>query len=231
MSNSSNSGWVRLWRKIEDNEIWLSEPFTKAQAWIDLFLNANHKDNSIFIRGNEIQIKRGQIGWSELTMSKRWRWSKMKVRRHLKWLETRQQIKQQKSTITTVLTIISYDAYQPETIQQTRQQKDSRRDTNNNVKNDKTTPGEEKQSYKTTDINYLLHIPLSDYPYLQEGSSATAQQIKNKAKALYDYLRGTGRTMKDYRFYLHSRLLAEFIPSTLDIAAGYILRKKYEKSH
>lgn len=112
MKNLNKKGWVRLYRCIEDNDIYFLEPFTKAQAWIDLFLNANYQDGIIDIRGNVIDIKRGQIGWSELTMVKRWRWSKNKVRRFLKLLETKQQIVQQKSTITTVITIVNYDEYQ-----------------------------------------------------------------------------------------------------------------------
>lgn len=133
-----NQGWVRLHRQIEDNELWFLETFTKAQAWIDLFLNANHTDGSINIRGNILPIKRGQIGWSELTMMKRWRWSRDKVRRYLGMLETRQQIIQQKSPLTTVITILKYDEYQKnDTTDQTteRQQKDNRRYTNKNVKN------------------------------------------------------------------------------------------------
>ena len=86
MKNLKNKGWVRLHRCIEDNPLYFSESFTKAQAWIDLFLNTNHKDGGLWIRGNYIEIKRGQIGWSELTMAKRWKWSRNKVRNFLKWL-------------------------------------------------------------------------------------------------------------------------------------------------
>lgn len=135
-----NKGWVKLHRCIENNELWFLEPFTKAQAWLDLFLNANHKDGVINIRGNIVNIKRGQIGWSELTMMKRWQWSRDKVRRYLGMLETRQQIIQQKyKYITTIITIIKYEEYQKDdnTIQQTIQQKDSRRYINKNVKNEK----------------------------------------------------------------------------------------------
>lgn len=116
MNILKNKGWVRIYRKIEDNELWFLEPFTKAQAWIDLFLNANHKDGIIQIRGNVIPIKRGQIGWSELTMVERWKWSKGKVRRFLKLLETEKQIIQQKDRyITTIITILNYEKYQNDT--------------------------------------------------------------------------------------------------------------------
>jgi len=143
MTNYQNKGWVRLHRKIEDNPLWFLEPFTKAQAWVDLFLNTNHTENSINIRGNIIKIKRGQIGWSELTMVKRWKWSKGKVRRFLKLLETEQQIIQQKDRyLTTIITILNYEEYQTDknnTADDTaeRQQKDSRRYINNNDKNEK----------------------------------------------------------------------------------------------
>ena len=120
MKYSAKKGWVRLHRQIEDNFLYFLQPFTKAQAWIDLFLNANHKDGYIEIRGNVITIKRGQIGWSELTMVVRWKWSKNKVRRFLKLLETEQQIKQQKmAKITTIITILNYDEYQNDTTDDT----------------------------------------------------------------------------------------------------------------
>lgn len=139
-SNNSNKGWIALHRTICDNDLWFLEPFTKAQAWIDLILNANHSDSTINIRGNMINIERGQIGWSEITMAERWKWSRNKVRRYLKWLETKQQIKQQKLyKLTSITTIINYDRYQmkQQTEQQTIQQKDNRRYTNNNDNNDK----------------------------------------------------------------------------------------------
>jgi len=113
MSLLKNKGWVRIHRKIEDNGLWFLEPFTKAQAWIDLFLNANHKNGLMQIRGNVIPIERGQIGWSEQTMVLRWKWSKNKVRRFLKLLETIKQIEQQKDRyITTIITILNYEKYQ-----------------------------------------------------------------------------------------------------------------------
>lgn len=140
MSSYRNTGWVRLYRKIEDNFLYFLEPFTKAQAWIDIFLNANHKPRAIQIRGNIITLKRGQLGWSEITMSERWKWSRNKVRRFLKLLETEQQIEQQKyKHITTVITILNYDKLQNDTTDDTteKQQKDNRRYINNNDKNDK----------------------------------------------------------------------------------------------
>ena len=106
------SDWVKLHRALNDNPLWLLEEFTKAQAWVDLILNANWKQGSFSVRGNIIVVDRGQIAWSEITMADRWKWSKGKVRRFLSYLELSGNIVQQKSFVTTVITICNYERYQ-----------------------------------------------------------------------------------------------------------------------
>jgi hypothetical protein len=166
MTEQVNNGWVRLHRKIFENKLWFSEPFTKAQAWIDIFAGANHTDGSFWVRGIEVTVKRGQLAWSELTMAQRWGWSKNKVRRFLKWLETEQQIAQQKTYITTLITVKNYDQYQ-ETIQQTEQQKDSRRHTNKNVKNDKKQSLAATSAAPMTLQDYVTKMRSSPRRYIQ----------------------------------------------------------------
>lgn len=160
-----NNGWVKLHRQTFDNKLWLSEPFTKGQAWVDLFANANHKDGQFFVRGNEVKINRGQIGWSEITMAMRWRWSRMKVRRFLHVLEVDGQVIQHKMhKLTTILTVVNYSRYQDETTDETteRQQKDNRRDTNKNVKkkenvkNANNTGGEDAAPNDINPLDYQL---------------------------------------------------------------------------
>lgn len=115
-----DKGWVKLHRKMFSNKLWLSEPFTKAQAWVDIFANANYEDSEFFVRGNRVVIKRGQIGWSEITMAKRWGWSREKVRRYIRTLENETQIRQQKiHKITTIITVINYNKFQDETTDET----------------------------------------------------------------------------------------------------------------
>jgi hypothetical protein len=50
------NNYFMLNRSIFDNELWLSEPFDKNRAWIDMIGNANYKDGVIFVRGNEVKI-------------------------------------------------------------------------------------------------------------------------------------------------------------------------------
>ncbi len=185
-------GWVKLHRQLSDNELWLSEKFTRGQAWVDLILHANHKDGIMNIRGNIIKIKRGQIGWSELTMAKRWTWSKNKVRRFLNLLETIQQIEQQKLyKITTIITVLNYEKYQNDTTDDTTdgQQTDNRRYTNKNDKNDKNVKNNnikdfstEKSSLKVNKDSMKYNEQQSSDSYEDKIDHDTGEKIKEVKK-------------------------------------------------
>lgn len=137
-----SEGWISLHRKIQDNPIWTKEKFTRGQAWVDLILLANHKRGYIYVRDHKIEVKRGQVGWSQRELSKRWKWSRTKVRKFLGDLEKEQQVKQHKSNSYTIITLINYDKYQqekPQYIPQESHRKTTgkpQKDTNNNVNND-----------------------------------------------------------------------------------------------
>lgn len=106
------NSWIRLHRKIMDDPLYFAEPFTKMQAWIDLLLLANFADRVIFIRGNRVTIKRGQVAYSREWFSGRWRWSRGRVERFLLMLENDRKIVQQKSRLISIVTIVNYDFYQ-----------------------------------------------------------------------------------------------------------------------
>ena len=114
-------GWIKIHRKLANNKMWTSEPFTRSQAWVDLIMLANYKDSYFIVRGNRVDVKRGQCGWSVLSLSDRWKWSRGKVERYLNEQQNEQQIVQQKSRVTTLITILNYDEYQGDE-QQTGQQ-------------------------------------------------------------------------------------------------------------
>jgi hypothetical protein len=145
-------GWIKLYRKLTENPLWLCEPFTRGQAWVDLILMANHKPDFFYKRGVKINVERGQVGISEVGLSDRWKWSRTRVRKFLNDLEKEHQIEQHKTNVTQVITIINYEEYQQKE-QQTIQQEDSRRtaeeqqkDTNKNDKNEKNEKKKERES-------------------------------------------------------------------------------------
>lgn len=147
-----SQGWISLHRKLQNNPLWSSEPFTRGQAWVDLLLLANHEEGYIYVRDHKIDLKRGDVGWSQNRLSERWQWSRTKIRKFLNDLEKEQQIKQLKSKSYTVIRLINYNDYQ-----QKEQQKDKRKtrerqqkDTNNNVNNENN----EKNIYSDLIFDY-----------------------------------------------------------------------------
>lgn len=105
-------GWIKIYRKIADDPLYLSESFTRIQAWIDLLLVANYKDSYISKRGIRVIVKRGEVGYSVENLACRWRWSRGRVSRYLDALEVDGQIVRQKTNVTTLISICNYDVYQ-----------------------------------------------------------------------------------------------------------------------
>lgn len=129
-------GYIKWWRKSAENPLWTAERFTRGQAWVDLIMLANHKDGEIRVRGIPVPVPRGVCGWSVVSLSERWQWSRGKTTRFLNELEMRQQIEQQKSRVTSLIKIVNYDQYQSnDTTKQTTDGQQT--DTNKNDKNDK----------------------------------------------------------------------------------------------
>ncbi|ASU03413.1 replication protein [Pseudoalteromonas phage SL25] len=135
-------GWISLNRELMNHWVWDCE-FSAGQAWVDLLLYANHSHAKLMIKGQLIEVNRGQQARSELTLSKAWKWSRNKVRRFLKNLEKDGMIELKSGHLTTVITICNYDSFQSNDTagdttkgQQSKQLKDNSRNTNNNVNNE-----------------------------------------------------------------------------------------------
>lgn len=135
-------GWISLNRELINHWVWDCE-FSHGQAWVDLLLCANHKPAKLMLKGQLVELNRGQQARSELTLSKSWKWSRNKVRRFLKNLEKDGMIDIKSGHLTTVITVCNYDSFQSndtasETTkgQQAEQQEDNSRYTNNNVNNE-----------------------------------------------------------------------------------------------
>ena len=105
-------GWISLHRKIEECWLWLDEPFSKGQAWVDLLLMANHHDKQISFNGKIITVSAGSRITSILYLSERWQWSRHKVSNFLNLLEKDKMITQKRDNKKTLITIVNYEFYQ-----------------------------------------------------------------------------------------------------------------------
>ena len=108
-----SSGWIKLYRQLQDCWIWLDkEPFDKRSAWVDLLLTANHSDKKLLFNGELITVKRGQILTSVRKLSAKWKWSVNKVYRFLKLLESDEMLQKESDKDRTLLTIVNYSIFQ-----------------------------------------------------------------------------------------------------------------------
>lgn len=72
-NDNKKYGWIKLYRCIQKNELWLDEErFDKRSAWIDLLLTADKET--------------GELKTSERKLAKRWKWGKTTVREFINFL-------------------------------------------------------------------------------------------------------------------------------------------------
>jgi hypothetical protein len=100
-----------------------------------------------------VEVRRGQLVWSKLSLAKRWRWNERTVTKYLQMLERREMIHTKTTKLTTLITIRNYDLYQCDTEQNTGQftdkstgQSKNRIQTNKNEKNDENVKKGKRRS-------------------------------------------------------------------------------------
>lgn len=106
-------GWIYIHRKLQENPIWASnQPFDMRSAWIDLLMLANHTDVETVFDYKPFVVKRGQHLTSVRKLSERWSWSKDRVLKYLRTLESLGMIHKESNNQRTLLTIVNYGVYQ-----------------------------------------------------------------------------------------------------------------------
>ena len=190
-------GWIAVYRRILEGQLWKEKPFSRAQAWIDLLLIANYRDGTIWVRNIPVPVKRGQVGWSQIRLAGRWGWSRGKVRRFLEYLENESQIVQhtiqQSERLTTIITLKNYEKYnQGGTTNTTTdgQQTDNRRYSNEQgnkgKKNTKTLSGKPD----------LTHEVIK---YINQALGTNYKPTTKKTKSLVATRANEGHTLQDFK--------------------------------
>lgn len=144
--------FFKIDRKLLDDEFWLSEPFTKPQAWVDLIGLANYGDVKRMEGEKMVTYARGSVVTSVRTLANRWRWSQEKVRNYLAALESDSMASAKKSARGIIITLENYAFYQ-DTHKKTERKTENRPSTdravtehsprqNKNIKNIKKTEEE-----------------------------------------------------------------------------------------
>ena len=109
-------GTVVVDRQMASDDVWLCEPFSRGQAWMDLTLLANDEPRTIRARGVEVRLVKGQVGRSVINLAERWQWSREKTHAFLKSLQDMRKITFRPDSVATVITVIDYSVYNREKV-------------------------------------------------------------------------------------------------------------------
>lgn len=80
---NTNDGWIKAWRKLATNKLWLEKPFSKGQAWIDLLMFATQNTHTSIRNGVHVVYEAGYVYESVMGLADRWGWSRPRVYRFL----------------------------------------------------------------------------------------------------------------------------------------------------
>ena len=159
------NGWIKLFRSTIDNPKLIRA--NRLSLWIYILLSVNHAPGKAFLCGKEIELNPGQGVFSTPDLSKKLGVSVSFVRRSLDWLESEQQIEQQKTTKGTVITVVNWFKYQ-QSEQQAEQQMNNNGTTTEQQRDNLPIIEKEKEEKNERNIinnpNGLFVIPAEDEP-------------------------------------------------------------------
>ena len=174
---------------VFDDPLWTSEKMTKGQAYADLFRLAQFKPGLVNKRGNLIPLKPGQIGWSMVALSKRWKRSLGWVRRLLNYLEKAEHIVQQKTNVSTTITLLHWRDYgtaeRTADGSQKEQQTDSRRYPNNIVNTEKIEKRGKSNGQNYSLTKEVLNELQAKHPNVEVNDSYDRFVNHHKSKGTY----------------------------------------------
>jgi len=105
-------GYLKLARRTFSHYLWEEKrTLSKFEAWIDLLQLAAFLPTRRIIRGQVIEIGRGEVIASLRYLGERWNWKKDKVASFLGLIEQDQMVRRSTRHKETVVTICNYDKY------------------------------------------------------------------------------------------------------------------------
>lgn len=103
-------GFVFLFRDIENHWVW--KDGRMAHRWMDLIIQAQWENKTVYFDGVRVDLKRGQLITTTRLLMGRWRTNPRIVLKSLEIFENDKMIRCKKTTEMTIITICNYDAYQ-----------------------------------------------------------------------------------------------------------------------
>ena len=201
-----NRGYVKLWRKSMDSQVWQNPELW--QLWCYCLIRANYKDTWMPVKTGkgftQVQVKRGQFIFGRNQVAKELRQKPRSIYDRMLKLEKCQNITIQTNTHYSIVTICNYDLYQPQneseaTTNTTTNQQPT--NTENKLKKVK----KKKREAKISRSRFLDAVYLSDEEYSKLINELGEEKTKYYIQRLDDYMATSGRKYKN-----HCRLILKW---------------------
>lgn len=104
----NTSGWIKLYRKLMENEIW-EKPSWWLKVWIYMLIRVNFEDTKRFVKGSAF------ISYDEIYLACKLDKEGIKkkaIQNVISWSTERQMLRTNKSTRGLTITILNYEIYQ-----------------------------------------------------------------------------------------------------------------------
>ena len=139
--------YIKLYRKVMDNAIFLELPYDRWHAFEFLLLKARRFPTVTILKGKPIKLEVGQLICGEDKLAVKWGWSRGKVKRYLDMLENLGMIKKNGTPYGTLITVENYTKYQGECSYSDTTDGTSDGTHKKNVKKDKNVKNVKKDIY------------------------------------------------------------------------------------
>lgn len=84
-------GFIKLYRQLQELKWWTKHRFSWGQAWVDMLMMTNYKDESLVIGIEFYKVPAGSFVTSQRKLAKRWKWSISTVNAFLNFLQKSEQ--------------------------------------------------------------------------------------------------------------------------------------------
>ena len=160
--------FITVPREIFDDGLFVHEPYSRREAFLDLVQKAVHEETVLPVRGGSITLNRGEVFASIRYLATRWGWSKSKVEAVLKEFISMNLVGHKSDTSNSTLSIVNYDLYQ----RPVDTCKDENGDTCKDAKRDKDNKDKEHKELKEKSNADAL-------PERTEGRKLTSNDVMN----------------------------------------------------
>jgi len=184
----SKVGYIKFYRKSLDNPLFKTkEPLTHREAWENILLTVNYKDEKVNIGKKEFLCKKGQSLKSIRTWAEEFNWSTKKTFGFLNKLKDLDMIKVESLGFTSRLTVVNYQKYQSSEVTE-------------EVTDKVTEEVKDKVTEEVTDETQLKDSKSNQYNDNEiNGKQERKQERKQSGKQERKQLRYPNKEYKEYK--------------------------------